>query len=69
VSLHVGLDLVYLQEDSGGSATYARELIPALHAAHPGLTITAWVSRDAPADLERSDWGVRWVRLPLPAAG
>src|SRR4051794_18562879 len=59
--IHVGLDLVYFQPDSGGSGTYARELVRALHAVAPGIRITAWVGTGAP-DV---DWGVEWVRLPV----
>ncbi len=64
--MHVGLNLVYLEPDSGGSATYARELIAALHAAEPDLRITAWVGKGAPADL---DWPVEFVRLPVRSSG
>lgn len=69
--LHVGLNLVYLQADSGGPGTYATELIRALHAAEPGTRITAWIGRGAPGDIERDDLGgpVEWVRLPVKSAG
>ncbi|MCU1447877.1 MAG: glycosyltransferase family 4 protein [Acidimicrobiales bacterium] len=69
--LHVGLDLVYWVPDSGGSGTYASELIPALHAAEPGSRVTAWVGRDAPQGLDRRDWGGRtsFVHLPVRSVG
>jgi alpha-1,3-rhamnosyl/mannosyltransferase len=69
--LHIGLDLVYWVADSGGSGTYARELIAALHAAEPGTRITAWVGRGAPAGLAQRDWGgpTRFVRVPLASTG
>jgi len=69
--LKIGLDLVYLVEDSGGSARYARELIPALLAAEPGIEITAWVGSTAPSSLSEEHWAgeVRWVRLPVPGVG
>jgi glycosyltransferase involved in cell wall biosynthesis len=65
--MHLGLNLVYWQPDSGGSGTYARELIRALRAARPGLRITGWVGTGAPADIGALD--VEWVRLPLKSAG
>ncbi len=65
--LHVGLNLVYLEPDSGGSGTYARELIRALKAIEPATRITAWVGRGAPAGL---DWPVdAWVRVPVRSSG
>ena len=69
--MHVGLNLVYWVPDSGGSGTYAAELIRGLHAAQPGTRITAWVARGAPDDLEQRDWGgpVDWVRLPVRSTG
>lgn len=63
--LHVGLNLVYLQPDSGGSGTYARELIRALRVVEPETRITAWVGQGAP-DV---DWPVDWVRLPVKSSG
>jgi glycosyltransferase involved in cell wall biosynthesis len=67
----VGFNLAYLVGDSGGSARYARELIPALIEAEPEIEITAWVGSTAPADLDGEQWGqeVRWVRLPVPGIG
>ncbi len=65
--LHVGLNLVYLEPDSGGSGTYARELIRALKVVEPDTRITAWVGQGAPAGL---DWPVdEWVRLPVRSTG
>jgi glycosyltransferase involved in cell wall biosynthesis len=65
--LRVGLNLLYLVKRSGGAGTYARELIPELLLAQPGLRLTAFVSRELdPADLD-APWAgeVEWVRLPL----
>jgi glycosyltransferase involved in cell wall biosynthesis len=46
--LHVGLNLLYLVPgETGGTETYARELIPALLAERPGLRLTAFVNREA----------------------
>jgi glycosyltransferase involved in cell wall biosynthesis len=69
--LRVGLNLTYLVEDSGGSGRYARELIPALIEAEPGIEITAWIGSTAPRDILREPWAaeVRWVRLPVPGIG
>ena len=65
--LRIGLNLVYLAEDSGGAGTYARELIPALLEAEPGTRIVAFVGRSAPADIVGAPWAseVEWVTFPL----
>lgn len=69
--LRVGLNLAYLVEDSGGSGRYARELIPALIEAEPGIELTAWLGSTAPGDLQREPWAqeVRWVHMPVPGIG
>jgi glycosyltransferase involved in cell wall biosynthesis len=75
--LRVGLDLAHLAERPGGPGDrdeherYARELIPALIEAEPGIEITAWVGSTAPADVLREPWAaeVRWMRLPVPGVG
>jgi glycosyltransferase involved in cell wall biosynthesis len=64
--LHVGLNLVYWVPDSGGSGTYARELIRAIKAVEPDTRITAWVGQGAP---EKLDAGVDWVHLPVRSTG
>jgi len=65
--LHVGLNLFYLVEQSGGAGTYARELIAGILEEEPATRITAWVSREHPATDRASDWGRRvdWVQLPF----
>jgi len=46
--MHVGLNLVFLVPGyTGGTETYARELIPRLTAAAPGVRFTAFVNREA----------------------
>jgi glycosyltransferase involved in cell wall biosynthesis len=46
--MHVGLNLVYLVPgETGGTETYARELIPELLTAAPELRLTAFVNRNA----------------------
>ena len=69
--LHVGLNLVYWVPDAGGSGTYARELIRALHAVEPGTRVTAWVGQGAPEGLDSFDWGgeTSFVHLPLKSTG
>ncbi len=55
--LHVGLNLIYLVPgETGGTETYARELIPALVAAVPDLKLTAFVGREA-AGARDAPWG------------
>jgi glycosyltransferase involved in cell wall biosynthesis len=68
MSLRIGLNLTYVVEESGGSATYARELIPRLLCSGSAGEITAYVAHGASADLLGHDWAaeVRWVRLPSP---
>jgi glycosyltransferase involved in cell wall biosynthesis len=48
--VHVGLNLIYLVPgETGGTETYARELLPALRAAAPDLQITAFAGRELAA--------------------
>ena len=69
--MRVGLNLVYLIAESGGSGTYARELIPAMLALEPETRITAFVNAEAPADVLQAPWAgeVEWVRLPVRVSG
>jgi glycosyltransferase involved in cell wall biosynthesis len=71
LTLGVGLNLAYLVEDSGGTGTYARQLIPSMLLAEPGVEITAWIGATAPDWLAHEPWAqeVRWVRLPVPGLG
>ncbi len=47
---HVGLNLIFLVPgETGGMEVVARELIPALLRAAPGLRFTAFVNREAAA--------------------
>ena len=64
--MHIGLNLVWLAEDSGGAGTYSRELVSGLVDA--GVEVTAWVSADAPADVLAIP-GPTWVRVARPARG
>jgi len=65
--LAVGLNLVYLVEDSGGAGTYARELIRGLLAVEPETRITGFVSSEVPEDVVAASWpgDVRFVRFPV----
>ncbi len=47
---HIGLNLLYLVPgETGGTETYARELIPELVAAAPEVRLTAFINREAAA--------------------
>ncbi|MCW3057099.1 MAG: glycosyltransferase family 1 protein [Solirubrobacterales bacterium] len=71
MTLRVGFNLAYLVEDSGGSGTYARQLLPHLLLASPDVELTGWIGTTAPDWLAREPWAseVRWVRLPVPGIG
>jgi glycosyltransferase involved in cell wall biosynthesis len=63
--LRVGLNLTFLTEQSGGSGRYARELVPALLAAEPGLRLTAFAGAGLPTAVRDAPWAheVEWVRF------
>src|SRR5919106_1245181 len=65
--LRVGLNLVFLVEDSGGAGRYARELIRAMRALEPDLRLTAFVSSELPSDVQEARWadGIEFVRFPI----
>src|SRR4051812_15395665 len=67
MSLRIGLNLVFLVEESGGAGRYARELIRALRTVEPDLHLTAFVSSELPEDVPRADWaqGIDFVRFPI----
>jgi glycosyltransferase involved in cell wall biosynthesis len=69
--MHVGLNLIYLAPDSGGTGTYARGLIPALLEVDPGLRLTLFTSASEPRDLRAQPWAgeVHWTRVPVPGSG
>jgi glycosyltransferase involved in cell wall biosynthesis len=71
LTLRVGLNLAYLVEDSGGSGTYARQLLPHLLLADRDVELTAWIGTTAPSWLAQEPWAeeVRWIRLPVPGLG
>lgn len=69
--LRVGLNLIFLQQASGGVGRYARELPGALLAVEPRTRIELFVSRDAPEDLWEEPWAqeVEIVRCPISLRG
>jgi glycosyltransferase involved in cell wall biosynthesis len=67
--LHVGLNLIYLVPgETGGTETYARELIPALLDVAPSLRLTAFVNRET-AEARNGPWGdlIPAVMVPVRA--
>jgi glycosyltransferase involved in cell wall biosynthesis len=67
--LHVGLNLIFLVPgETGGMEVVARELIPALVRAAPGVRFTAFVNREAAAGKD-GPWGelVAGVTVPVQA--
>jgi glycosyltransferase involved in cell wall biosynthesis len=68
--MHVGLNLVYLVPgNTGGTETYAQELIPELVAAAPDTRFTAFVNREAAAQTGRP-WGdlIPTITVPVRAS-
>ncbi len=68
--MHVGLNLVYLVPGAtGGTETYARELIPELAAAAPDTRFTAFINREA-AVARGGPWGelIPAITVPVEAA-
>lgn len=68
-SMHVGLNLVFLVPgETGGMEVYARELIPELVAAAPGVRFTAFINREAAA-AGNGPWGelIEAVTVPVHA--
>jgi glycosyltransferase involved in cell wall biosynthesis len=64
--VHVGLNLVWLAEDSGGAGTYSRELLAGLVA--QGVEVTAWVGKGAPAEVLATS-GAEMVTVRRPSSG
>ncbi len=68
--MHVGLNLIYLVPgETGGMEVVARELLPELVRAAPGVEFTAFVNREAAA-ADDGPWGsvVPAVTVPVNAA-
>ena len=69
--MRVGLNLVYLVPgQTGGTETYARELIPELVQLQPDACFTAFINRETEALRPSLDWldGVRTVTVPVYAS-
>lgn len=69
-SLRVGFNLLYLVPGAGGAGTYARELLPALLEAEPGIRLTAFVTTGVPDSVVQASWAreVEWVRYDVDPA-
>jgi glycosyltransferase involved in cell wall biosynthesis len=66
--MHVGLNLVYLVPgETGGMEMYARELVPALADAAPGIRMTAFINREAAESRLELGKGVKTVVVPVRA--
>jgi glycosyltransferase involved in cell wall biosynthesis len=64
--MHVGLNLVFLVPGyTGGTETYAQELIPELVAAAPDVRFTAFVNREA-AEEDGRPWGELIPAITVP---
>jgi glycosyltransferase involved in cell wall biosynthesis len=65
--MRVGLNLLGLVPEAGGVGRYMVELTAALAAGHPDLRLTAFHSRELPAEVPAQPWAgeVEWVRLPV----
>jgi glycosyltransferase involved in cell wall biosynthesis len=65
--LAVGLNLLYLVDQAGGSGRYSRELLRAMLEVDPGIRLTVFGSSELPRDLVEQDWDgrVELVRLPV----
>lgn len=64
--MNVGLNLIFMTEQAGGTGTYVRELIPAmLESPHPPR-LTIFTTPLAPADFRNAPWAgeVEWVTYP-----
>ena len=69
LSPHIGLNLLYLVPgETGGTETYARELIPELVAAAPEMRFTAFINRET-AEAGGGPWGelIPAVAIPVHA--
>ena len=67
--VHVGLNLVYLTPgETGGTETYARELIPELVSLSPETTFTAFVNRETEAVRGELGWLGDLATVTVPVA-
>lgn len=68
--IRIGLNLLYLVPgQTGGTETYARELIPALHRQRPELEMVAFIGRGGISEADVRAMGATPVLLPMPSTG
>lgn len=66
----IGLNLLYLVPgQTGGTETYARELIPALRRERPDLELVAFVGHGGIEPTDVREMGARPVELAMPSTG
>lgn len=66
----IGLNLLYLVPgETGGTETYARMLIPAIHELRPDLELVAFIGRGGISAADVEAMGARPVELPMPSTG
>jgi glycosyltransferase involved in cell wall biosynthesis len=66
--VRVGLNLIYLVPgETGGTETFARELIPALRKVAPELELTAFINREAAADHD-APWAQLGSSVTVPVS-
>lgn len=66
----IGLNLVYLVPGAtGGTETYARMLIPAIHALRPDWELVGFIGRGGLPATDVAEMGARPVVLPMPSTG
>lgn len=66
-AVHVGLNLIYLVPgETGGTETYARELIPELVAAAPEIRFSALINEEAAAAPAGAPWGELIPAITVP---
>lgn len=68
--IRIGLNLLYLVPGAtGGTETYARMLIPEIHALRPEWELVGFVGQGGLPAEELSAMGARAVELPIPSSG
>jgi glycosyltransferase involved in cell wall biosynthesis len=66
----IGLNLLYLVPgETGGTETYARMLIPAIHALRPDLELVAFIGRGGISADDVRAMGANPIELPMPSTG
>lgn len=67
MTLHVGLNIVFLEERGGGVGRYTRNLLAAFAELSPALRLTAFAGTTLPESISSEPWAseIEWVRLPV----